>query len=1522
MQSRVQSAAGKSNSPINTTLVARQQKAQPVNNTKSQSFDSKFNFDLSHISLSSPYRSSQTQPKINAKLGNENGLNQSEQETESEKPGTAIQRFSVLNKKLISRPKLKHSFKTIPVQPTLKVGIPPRNRLQQKITEPKEEASTEQLSTKTIPSPSTPSGDPGENNPELGKNQTSNISISVNDTAPPPPVQTKLTISTPGDKYEQEADTIAAKVIERINQPNFAPQVIARNTTRNQHLARRESPLTINPSKPKKLAHPIPNSTPWITRMAAVTTNRPKLSFHRNLEASIQRAKGGEKPLADKMEQAIGADFSEINIHTDSQGEGLNNAIQAKAFTTGQDIFFRQGEYNPENRSGQGLLAHELTHVVQQTGGQKVQKVQQKLSPHKLTDIVNDTALEPKSITTISAKANKIQFKVAEESSENTEAKQQEKPKPQKSEIETAKTQENQGEKSGTSEEKEASNKTEGSKKEHQQNSSAKTPTQEPQQTKKTPKTSTGSQAGDASVLGEAKTDTEPKGETKAKAPTSPEADPAFQAVVGKAKKVAQQEKQHEPAKTKANQAQAAAVAPPSEVESKGQANQMGEMEQAETPGFDKVAFKNKLMERITETAPKNLEDADNFKDNNKLESVKGELSGKVKEEQEGSQKPLEDKSKEAPDTSGIEPKPVTPLPPTQPGAAPAGVGAEGAVPKSKGKGEVEAPLQENSKQLDQKMAGADVTEEQLAKSNEPQFKAALTAKKDAKSDASQAPQAYRQSEEAELSQAQGEAVANSEGKLQGMHGDRAKLLTQVVGKQTEGKGKDEQSRAKVAGDIQQIYSETKTKVESILSGLDTKVETAFDTGAAKAKQLFEDHVDKHMSAYKDKRYSGVIGAGRWLKDKLLGMPSEVNKFYEAAKNLYLKEMDRVIDQVVNIIGDGLSQAKSEVANGRKRVQNYVNQLPANLKSIGQEAASDIQSEFDSLEESVDAKQDELIDKLAQKYQENVQALDARIEEMKAANQGLVDKAANYISGVIETINKLKEMLTKVLAKVADVVGKIIQDPIGFLGNLVKGLKQGFDNFAGNIGKHLQAGLIGWLTGAMGGVGIQIPDDIFSLKGIFNLVMQILGLTWDYIRKKAVKLFGARVVAAMETGSEVFQALMEGPEALWEYVKGQFGDLKETVIGAIKEMVITQVITAGIKWILGLLNPAGAFIKAAMAIYEIIMFFVNNAARIIDLINAIVDAVGAIARGAIGAAAKLVENALAKALPVVIGFLASLLGVSGLAKKVQAIVKKVRKRIDKAIDKMLMKAKKAVKKLFKGKKGKGKNGKETDPEHERKVQAGLAAIDREEQKYLKGGDISREDAEKVAVTVKKSHPVFKSITVVDGGNTWDYDYVASPGKKKKGEKKQIGKHQSKYVTRENGQYMLKKEYRNKQFTRDQCYGKSYRPSVNQWKQQMLSTPRNHGGLRHPTQHNKYWYDGKYYENTGNTIATIDHDPMVVEHWNNIGRKTTQNIRKDYFNGGGSVHLTIVPLSINSSLGSSAGQNYNYRVTKDFRGPKE
>jgi hypothetical protein len=69
-----------------------------------------------------------------------------------------------------------------------------------------------------------------------------------------------------------------------------------------------------------------------------------------------------------QMESAFGADFSGVTIHNDERADRLSESLSARAFTTGRDVFFRQGEYSPGTSGGRELLAHELTHVVQQSG--------------------------------------------------------------------------------------------------------------------------------------------------------------------------------------------------------------------------------------------------------------------------------------------------------------------------------------------------------------------------------------------------------------------------------------------------------------------------------------------------------------------------------------------------------------------------------------------------------------------------------------------------------------------------------------------------------------------------------------------------------------------------------------------------------------------------------------------------------------------------------------------------------------------------------------------------------------------------------------------------------------------------------------------------------------------------------------------------------------------------------------------------------------------------------------------------
>lgn len=90
------------------------------------------------------------------------------------------------------------------------------------------------------------------------------------------------------------------------------------------------------------------------------------------VEANLESTKGQGMPLPldirNEMEESFQADFSKVRIHTGSMAVQMTRSLNALAFTNGYDIYFNEGKYNPESPSGKELLAHELTHVVQQKG--------------------------------------------------------------------------------------------------------------------------------------------------------------------------------------------------------------------------------------------------------------------------------------------------------------------------------------------------------------------------------------------------------------------------------------------------------------------------------------------------------------------------------------------------------------------------------------------------------------------------------------------------------------------------------------------------------------------------------------------------------------------------------------------------------------------------------------------------------------------------------------------------------------------------------------------------------------------------------------------------------------------------------------------------------------------------------------------------------------------------------------------------------------------------------------------------
>lgn len=212
------------------------------------------------------------------------------------------------------------------------------------------------------------------------------------------PIQTKLQVNQPGDKYEVEADQVAEQVIQKIsvsasdtsstnprNENNFnpkpsnSPETNAPKTHVSSLIQTKcESCETEEKENPKEeeiqrkhephIFLQADNSQEYSTLMAkSQTSDSHPVSPH--TAAQLFASKGGGDPLPkntrSEMERGFGVDFSNVRTHTRASAVDMSKNLGAQAFTHGLDIYFNSGKFEPNSQSGKKLLAHELTHVVQ-----------------------------------------------------------------------------------------------------------------------------------------------------------------------------------------------------------------------------------------------------------------------------------------------------------------------------------------------------------------------------------------------------------------------------------------------------------------------------------------------------------------------------------------------------------------------------------------------------------------------------------------------------------------------------------------------------------------------------------------------------------------------------------------------------------------------------------------------------------------------------------------------------------------------------------------------------------------------------------------------------------------------------------------------------------------------------------------------------------------------------------------------------------------------------------------------------
>ena len=248
-----------------------------------------------------------------------------------------------------------------------------------------------------------------ENSSESVNGDSLSYLVGPSKKAPPKnqSIQAKLTIGAPNDHLEQEADKVADNVISLSNQPKQTSQQPSADTASSGNSSSSNVNLKAESS-----------AKPQISKVEKISTNKEKLSrveeeeeelqtkslvqrsfmdisddaldfgsssvltqliqtksdgesnASASFESSLNTSKGSGSPLPsetrNEMESGIGANFSNVRVHTGSNAVQMSQDINAKAFTHGSDIYFNQGQYNPQSTGGRHLIAHELTHTVQQ----------------------------------------------------------------------------------------------------------------------------------------------------------------------------------------------------------------------------------------------------------------------------------------------------------------------------------------------------------------------------------------------------------------------------------------------------------------------------------------------------------------------------------------------------------------------------------------------------------------------------------------------------------------------------------------------------------------------------------------------------------------------------------------------------------------------------------------------------------------------------------------------------------------------------------------------------------------------------------------------------------------------------------------------------------------------------------------------------------------------------------------------------------------------------------------------------
>lgn len=745
-------------------------------------------------------------------------------------------------------------------------------------------------------------------------------------------------------------------------------------------------------------------------------------------------------------------------------------------------------------------------------------------------------------------------------------------------------------------------------------------------------------------------------------------ASPVLLAGMAKLAKLKMNEQTHEDAAQKLGNTTKAVVHPPAEGQAKSNTGQVGDVDAKPAPKPDPQKAKDKLKQSLEENIPASIEDVDNFKKNKKGQHISADVMGVVNTDKNA----VTGTFNEVTATPAPAPPEQIPeaLPPEeiQPATPAMNLGAGAIAPLQK----EHTDVSNFNKEADAKLQEEGVSQEQLDMVDSGDLAEANKEKKDMKKKSVTEPAQITQFAKTETQKIDTDLKKEETKEKDNLKKQRKGALGATAGKQKATKTALEKKREEVAAKINLIYTTAQTSVKKKLDNLETAAMKKFDDGNAAASKEFEDNVKREIDAFKDRRYSGFWGWAKKAKDWLLGMDDlpEVKAIFDNNRAAFVSKIDKLVADIGEENKRVVQECKDELANAKKQIKEYVDKLGPDLKDAGKKAQDEMNEKLEELDKFVAKKEEELQNKLKDKQQAAIKAIDEKIEKMKEAMSGALSKlgkllllaAKKFFTWALEKFGFSLADIEGIINKGAAVLKAIFTQPIKFVKNLMNAALTGFKNFGKNFLKHLQDALFEWLTGSL--EGLVLPKT-WNVQGILGLLLQMIGISYQNIRKHMVTVMGEPVVAGLEKSFTLVKTLItEGPMAAWEQLKEMAGEMKEAFIEAVKDFIKMKIVEQAIQWLVSLFVPGAGIIKAIVGIYDTVMFFIQKAKTIMQMVGNFLSSISDIAAGNIGAAADAMENGLARGLSLVINFLAALLRLNGITAKIKAALEKIRAKVD------------------------------------------------------------------------------------------------------------------------------------------------------------------------------------------------------------------------------------------------------------------